>query len=135
VENREIKFRVWGKSEKRFLNEYSVIDNTVIPLSINFNGMIATSFYSKPIRISDLGHGIKTIENQENYIIQQFTGIKDLTGREIYEGDLVNFLEPGFPPSKYPENWENQEVFYSGDDACFFFGRECRFHPYKIKKY
>lgn len=60
---REIKFRVWSK-----------LDNRYIPYSINF-----------PYEINE-------IFTLTNYLaFQQWTGLKDKKGKEIYEGDIIEF--------------------------------------------
>lgn len=63
---REIKFRFWDKDEKRY-----------------FEPEIAV--FSPDGRIID----VNAVIVGEECIIEQFTGLKDKNGKEIYEGDKI----------------------------------------------
>lgn len=71
--NREIKFRVWDNYAKRFIcNEPSFITN---------DGKLGY-FSGSP-------YYFHQDDRLKGLVIQEFTGFYDKTGREIYEGDIV----------------------------------------------
>lgn len=67
---REIKFRVWDKRHKFFVTE---------PKRFQLNKW-GLSYFG----------GISEYHQKNSYILQEYTGLKDKNGNEIYEGDIMS---------------------------------------------
>jgi uncharacterized phage protein (TIGR01671 family) len=80
--NREIKFRVWDKLNSKWEKEMGV---------------------DQEGNITDLSECFWNNEgkNGESYICQQYTGLKDINGKEIHEGDIV---------VAYPQEFEKTHI-------------------------
>jgi uncharacterized phage protein (TIGR01671 family) len=82
---RDIKFRVWDKVTEKFVKSavggFGWPDYCEIRLTLEGNLKIEAEY------------GEATLD-PDRYIIQQYIGIEDDTGKEIYEGDIVE-LETG----------------------------------------
>jgi len=93
--NRKITFRAWDKKNKVMINAIFVGLGKVY-------GMTKTFKPSKEL---------------EDVILMQYTGLQDRTGRDIFEGDIIEWV-----------NWSNNEsklitiIEYEDDYAAFFFG-------------
>ena len=98
------KFRVWDG--KRFLFNYIAIRD------------------NKAILTYPSESGEYSFIEIENAVVQQFTGLKDSKGIDIYEGDIIRFFTK-FELGDYESYIE--EVYYDEKYAMFCFGRESGF--------
>lgn len=90
--NREIKFRAWSEEDKVMIYDLNSLR---------------------------LFHGVLI---SDDYIVMQFTGLKDKNGKDIYEGDIVYFQV------------ENQNIWVGPITGEIFFNKDHASFEIKTKK-
>lgn len=91
--NREIKFRAWDKERK-------VMSPTA---------SLAEWIHKQPEwKVAQKSNPYES----EDIVFQQFTGLKDSNGKEIYEGDVVEYMKAG-KKVRGLVDWQNRTVSFS----------------------
>lgn len=95
---REIKFRAWDKSRGKFSNTGNLFMD--IP-----RGTLWWQF----------GYDINPVQDEDNFILMQFTGLRDKNSKEIYEGDVIARYVKNIHSGKDVEAWRGKVEMQFGE--------------------
>lgn len=124
---REIEYRAWHINSRLYIN-WDLICNLMEGLSICVpDRLLLPCSYSKVMEdVHTIIYRDINIFKHNDFILEQYVGIKDCKGMKIYEGDVVQVINGDGRYTSNQVNWDEEELQWA-------LGIDCKFELYNYK--